>query len=289
MVLAAIEGHNPGSSGWYRVPCPFCERDGEMSTKKKMSVSADTGYFICFRATCGAKGFVTMSEKHLARRPKKEAEKESDGRVPLPEEFILLTSSSGADKSIALRPYRNYLFGRGLTEGIIEEAQIGCCIRGKYATMIVVPVFSGGAVAGFTARSIASKFYSNPPEFKRIQFMLNGDALQEETDEPIIIVEGPFDCLRHWPYAVSCFGKPTVHHVRQIRAAKRPIIFGLDADAQMEGWGLALQLELDGRNARFLQLRPGTDPGKTEHEEFMRWALAAPRASTINPDMCRRA
>jgi len=66
MVLAAIEGHNPGSSGWYRVPCPFCERDGEMSTKKKMSVSADTGYFICFRATCGAKGFVTMSEKHLA-------------------------------------------------------------------------------------------------------------------------------------------------------------------------------------------------------------------------------
>lgn len=287
MVLAAIEGATPGASGWYRVPCPFCERDGEMSTKKKLSVSAETGYFICFRATCGAKGFVNTSEKFLARKPAKPKAAETDGRVPLPEEFVSLASSDRST-SIALRPYINYLYSRGITDAIIEEARLGCCLKGKYATMVVVPVTHCREVAGFTSRSIASKFYSNPPDFHRTRYMLNGDALQDDTTEPIVIVEGPFDALRHWPYAVACFGKPTHHHIKQIQASKRPVVFALDADAQMEGWGHALTFEVSGRDARFLQLRPGTDPGKTTHEEFMEWALSAPRASAINPDMCRR-
>lgn len=285
LVLAAISDARPASTGWYRIPCPFCSMD-ERGSKKKMSVNADTGYFICFRATCGARGFVKLNEKHLAKAPKKVVTN-TDGRVLLPEEFISLAPSSGNGSSIALRPYINYLYGRGLTDAIIEEANIGCCLKGKYATKIVVPVIADGTVAGFTSRSITTKFYSNPPEFQRTRYMLNGDALKEETSEPIIIVEGPFDCLRHWPLTVACFGKPTHHHMKQIRAAKRPVIFCLDADAQLEGWGFALTLELGGQDVKWMKLRPGFDPGKTDHDDFVRRALAAVRPSTINPDTYR--
>lgn len=283
-VLAAIDETVPSPSGWYRVTCPFCAAEGHETKEKKLSVNADTGYFMCWRAKCGARGFVKLDEAHLARRPKKAETKPSDGRVPLPEEYLPIGPSQ-KNTSISLRPYLKYLSERGLTDLIIEEARLGVALSGRYACKIIVPVFSGGTVAGFTSRSIAEKIYMNPPGFLRTHFMLNGDALQEETDEPIVIVEGPFDCLRHWPYAVGCFGKPTMHHVQQIRRARRPVVIGLDADAQMEGWGLALQLEVLGMDVKFLKLKPGYDPGKTPHEEFMERVLSAKKASSTFPDV----
>lgn len=284
-VLEAIEGATPTPGGWYRVPCPVCrDRGGHNDTKKKLSVNADNGYYQCFRADCGIRGFTLLSERHLVKG--KRQEEKSDGKVPLPEEYFPLDVANKTS-SLSLRPYFSYLEGRGITDRIIQGAHIGVCFRGRYAAKVIVPVHQGGQVVGFTSRSIADKVYMNPPGFMRTKFMLNGDALLEETDCPVVIVEGPFDCLRHWPHAVACFGKPTSHHIALIRQAKRPVVIGLDADAQMEGWGLAMTLELSGQNIRWMGLRPGTDPGKTPHDEFMAWALSAPKPSAIDPDRYR--
>lgn len=279
-VLVAIHGIEPGPSGWYRVVCPFCVADGYEGSKKKLSVNAENGYFHCWRPSCGAKGFVDLGTKFLTKKE----DKKGDGTVKLPNEYIPLMPSTGALKSVALRPYFAYLNSRGLNNQIIEEAQLGVCITGEYAWKIIIPVVWQRQIVGFTARSIANKFYSNPPGFSRTKFFLNGDSILEETDEPLAIVEGPFDHLRHWPYTAACFGKPTKDQVNLLKQAKRPLVIGLDADAQMEGWGLALTLELLGKDVRFLKLNPGTDPGETPREIFLRWLLSAPKASAINPD-----
>lgn len=287
MVMSALDGVTPTPSGWYRVPCPFCS---EGSNKKKMSVSADNGWFGCWRAECGAWGFLQLSEKHLAKVVKKKAP--STGIVALPAEFISIAPSQGTEgqfeNSISLAPYFRYLKReRGLSDAIIEEAGLGICFGGRYATKVVIPIISGGNVVGFTSRGIAAKVYMNPPGFAREKYMLNEDALFEETTEPIIIVEGPFDCLVHWPMCVACCGKPSAYHIEKIKKARRPVIICLDADAQFEGWGLALRLELLGMDVKYMHLAPGYDPGKTPHEDFLRRALASRKASRINPDTYR--
>ncbi len=287
-ILSAIEDSVPPPSGWYRITCPYCD-DAGRSAKRKMSVNADTGYYMCWRLECGAKGFVRLSESHLARRPKPdEKTKESDGTVPLPDEFVPLAPSK-ASGSLSLRPYINYLHSRGVTDQIIEETGIGACLFGKYRWQVIVPVTSGGVVVGFTARSVATKFYSNPAGFQRAKFLLNEDALLEHTDDPIAIVEGPYDFLRHWPNTCACFGKPTEHHLKKIANANRPVIWSLDADAQSEGHALALMFEFEGKDHRFLKLPPATDPGKTPADIFFRMMLSAVRASTTFPDVWRAA
>jgi hypothetical protein len=280
-VLEAVADTRPSPSGWVRVVCPFCLASGHETTKKKLSVSFETGFFQCWRADCGIKGFIDLDERTLKKYKKADKKAEpDDGRVPLPADFIPL---SPHNSGLSVKKFYAYLESRFIREQTIVEAKLGACLVGEYANKVVIPVFHSGEVAGFTSRSVVGKDFMNPPKFKRTHFMLNGDALQEESDEPVVIVEGPFDCLRHWPYAVACFGKPTAHHEKLIRAAKRPVVIGLDADAQMEGWALALKLELAGQNVRFLKIRPGTDPGKTPHEDFMNWVSTAPRASATNP------
>jgi hypothetical protein len=280
-VLEAIADIRPSPSGWIRAVCPYCLASGHETNKKKLSVSLETGFFQCWRADCGAKGFIEVDERALKKYKKAPTEeKPDDGRVPLPADFTPLNTFSDA---ISLKKFYAYLKTRFVKDQTIVEANLGACLVGEYANKVVIPVYHRGEVAGFTSRSVVGKDFMNPPKFKRTHYMLNGDALLEESTEPVVIVEGPFDCLRHWPYAVACFGKPTHHHEKLIREAKRPVIIGLDADAQMEGWGLAMKLELEGRDVRFLKIRPGTDPGKTPHEEFMEWASTAPRASSTNP------
>jgi hypothetical protein len=280
-VLEAIADIRPSPSGWIRAVCPYCLASGHETNKKKLSVSLETGFFQCWRADCGAKGFIEVDERALKKYKKAPTEeKPDDGRVPLPADFTPLNTFSDA---ISLKKFYAYLKTRFVKDQTIVEANLGACLVGEYANKVVIPVYHRGEVAGFTSRSVVGKDFMNPPKFKRTHYMLNGDALLEESTEPVVIVEGPFDCLRHWPYAVACFGKPTHHHEKLIREAKRPVIIGLDADAQMEGWGLAMKLELEGRDVRFLKIRPGTDPGKTPHEEFMEWASTARRASSTNP------
>lgn len=278
-VLDAIIGETAGPAGWYRVPCPFCASRGHTSKKRKLSVHAESGYFHCWRPSCGVSGFVNLG----TYRKKVEKDETDDGTRALPAEFIPLGYERPT--SLSLQKYWDYLVEkRGLMPQAIVEAGLGACNLGRYANSVVIPVTTGGVVVGFTTRSVVGKRFDNPPGFQRTKFLLNGDALLEETTEPAIIVEGPFDCMRHWPHAVSCLGKPAKQHTQILAAARRPLIICLDADAQSEGWSVAATLLVMGKSVKVQKIPPGTDPGKWEHDVFMTWALQARSPLDIHPD-----
>lgn len=278
-VLDAIVGEQPGPAGWYRVPCPFCAARGHESRKRKLSVHAESGYYQCWRPSCNATGFVNLG----VRRIKVVKDENDDGTRGLPEEFIPLGYSEPA--ALSLKKYWRYLIEeRGLMRQAIAEAGLGACNMGRYANSIVIPVTAQGAVVGFTTRAVVTKRFDNPPGFQRAKYLLNGDALLEETSDPAIIVEGPFDALRHWPHAVSCLGKPTRQHTALLMQARRPLIICLDADAQSEGWALAATLQVSGKSALVQKVPPGTDPGKWPHDVFMEWALQARSPWDTHPD-----
>jgi hypothetical protein len=284
-VLDAIEDETPGPSGWYRVPCPFCLVAGRGNPKKrKLSVNAESGYFQCWRPSCLQSGFIELEDRHLrkftaADRAKVEVD---DGRRPLPEEFVPL----GYDRphGVIITKFWDYLINeRGLRRETIVEAGIGCCMLGRYANMVVVPVHSKGAVVGFVTRSVLGKVFDTPPGFRKQEYFLNGDALYEESDEPMAIVEGQFDCLRHWPHAAASMGKPSHRHVALLHTVKRPLVIMLDPDMSAGGWELALTLEVSGRDVKYAKLPSGKDPGKLTYHEFRDVLLHAKRASATTP------
>lgn len=267
-VLEAIEGCHPSSSGWVTAYCPFC-----MSDKRKLSVNIGggtyNGYFQCWRPECGRRGFLETHERDV------KAKKVRADIIPdMPEEFELLTRKSGALEQIRLAKYRKYLYGRGVTQRIINEANIGCCTRGKYAGHVVIPITCEGKVAGFVARTITGKTYKYPPGFERAFYPFNQDVLQEETDIPAIIVEGPFDAIVHWPFAVACLGQPVDEHWEIIKRARRPILLAFDADQGAKSEFRAAKLRLDGVNAKWMKIPPGKDPGGADRVKFLRKAFA---------------
>lgn len=284
-VLEAIEYATPGPGGWYRVPCPFCLTAGRGNPKKKkLSVHAESGYFQCWRPACQQAGFIDLEERHLKRYTAyaQTATEVDDGRRPLPEEFVALTYDRPV--GVILPKYWDYVVNeRKLQRQVIVEAGLGCCLTGRYSNMVVIPVHSRGAVAGFTCRSVLGKEFDTPPGFRKQEYFLNGDALLEESDDPIAVVEGPFDCLRHWPHAIACLGKPSHKHMAMLKQAKRPVVLMLDPDVSNLSWQVALTLEVSGVRSRFAKLPAGKDPGKLSFSEFQDLLLKSPPATATTP------
>ena len=95
---------------------------------------------------------------------------------------------------------------------------------------------SAGAWRGWVARacdSRASRKYLNAPGMSLggVGALFNEAALAEVTDEPALVVEGPFDALAYWPQAVAVLGKPTEPQMLTLLRAVRPVVVVLDGDA----------------------------------------------------------
>jgi hypothetical protein len=98
--------------------------------------------------------------------------------------------------------------------------------------------------------------------------LFNEAAIDVETADPLILVEGRFDALPLWPNATAFDGKPSDGQVERLRQARRPLVVALDGDAWIEGEMLAMRLELYGVRAGWLRLPPTTDPGNFRPEEI---------------------
>jgi len=287
-----IDSTPPGAGGFIRVHCPFCEELGHRSNTKNLAINPENGWFKCWRAfECQTHGIL-----HSAGRPRtndaylvrpemftvtsvREAMATARGEAPAPppsaekEPVDDVEGYTQLDPAVPLRgtAHLRYLIGRGVHPATITEVGIGYASKGKYEGRLVVPFHDGTRYAGSVTRSLESskRAYLNTPKFKR-GTMFNMGALSQESEDPVAIVEGIFDALPHWPFAVACLGKPTTEQIDLIaRLVKRPVVLMLDPDARSENFAAQTRLMLRGLNVRRVDLPPPYDPGNLTISQFM--------------------
>jgi hypothetical protein len=269
---------------WVRISCPPCEDEGK--TRPNMSVNVESGKAICHRC-----GFETWAPVEGSARTVKRALRSiyQDDMEP-PKGFIRIADDP---KASVCRDAMKYILNRGVAKSTVVEMGIGVVPPGykdywRWAGRIVIPQRYKGQVLGWVGRvcldddeRVTERAYMNTKGFDRT-FLLNADALSLRSKRPILWCEGPFDFLRHYPYAIPSLGKPTDAQIAIIaKHARRPIVSGIDADAWRKGIAVAMRLvrELQRRRKSLdvfvltdkgSGLDPGTDPGDTSRKRLRR-------------------
>lgn len=270
----------PNAGGWVRLPCPWCEDLGHYSTVKNLAVNMESGYYKCWRAFhCRTEGWLYGAEDrvyssaytHLASiKAVPLVQQLADPTPNDVEGFTRVVGRDGASKAIAF-PYLRYLKQRRVSAETMVECGIGYTTQGKYAGRVVVPLTSFEGVTGYfgsVTRRIDWKHYKNTDGLCR-DAMFNERALWEDSPDPIGIVEGVFDALPHYPYAVGCLGAPSDTQIEILMRSKRPLVFVLDPDAKLGALQLINRFALRGRDVRVAHLPPGQDPGTTSVTDFI--------------------
>lgn len=250
------------TTGFARCDCPFClEQGGRTDKKQSLAISVSTGWYKCWK--CAVTGRIDRPEDAMDIPERAPTE-----HVDAPEGYMVLCEEP-AKSAVSVEDARQYLRSRGLTdESVWAEVGIGCCLSGRWANRVVVPVRSPegpwwGWVSRIWSRGVPDP-YRTAPGMVLGSGVFNHAALLQEIDEPVIVVEGCFDALPYWPDAVACLGKPKAAQVGSLVGAKRPVVVVLDGDAWEEGQMLAMDLELQGQRAGYVRLPPKEDPNSVD-------------------------
>lgn len=273
-VLDAVGGRRPNAKGNVRGNCPFCdERVGKSDRKQCLSLNAASGYWKCYR--CDAHGRLSGDELPFDIAHVVQAPREPAPPVDLPEGFVALWTAEG--QSVACRQawvYLRRVRNPPVTDEMVATARVGCCVRGKLAGRVVVPIYKAGKLAGYMTRVWRKKHpraYLYSSGFDRANTLYNEDALYVTTRKPVVVVEGIFDTFPFWPHAVAVLGKQSDAQVQMLLAARRPVLIVYDGDAHREATALAMTLRLHRKEAHALRLPPGVDPDEA-HEHVKRVA-----------------
>jgi DNA primase len=96
-----------------------------------------------------------------------------------------------------------YLTERGLTTETLVDFGAGFCAKGMMAGRIAIPIHNqNGEVVAYAGRLVGeptddSPKYKLPPGFRKSLELFNIDrASKESPEQPLIIVEGFFDCMK---------------------------------------------------------------------------------------------
>ena len=276
-----------GASGWSRANCPFCVTDFGASDKTmSWGHNAATGRWHCFR--CKSWGYYGGDDnlrdwappipgRDTARIP---ARAELAEGMDWPEGFRSLVGRREGD-SVNCPTGRalGYLRKRRVSAEAQDAARLGVCIGGKkYDRRIVAPVIYERALLGFvTRRCDESRFlrYLYAEGMQRGEIIYNREALERGDLPFVVMVEGVFDVLPHWPHAAAFLGKPTDDHFEICLRSKVPLVVCLDGDAWREGQWFAERLAFEGVPAVSLKLPPKSDPGNVSREWLWRAAAHA--------------
>ena len=281
LVARAVANRRPGPSGWARTNCPLCvTRVGKVDRRYSLGVHARTGVYHCFK--CEAKGRLDGAQYE---EPVSQTRLKSPTTVlEPPESFIPLFEGDGRH-AMSLDAARDYVLrptsqkGRGLPESVAREAGIGACTSGRFAGRVIVPVFDdAGRWRWYVGRSWVPKCDNAYlyPVGDRSGVLFNEHALTVKTDEPLLIVEGVFDALAHWPNAVAALGKPTDPQHERIARAPRPVCVVLDGDAPDDALSCALALHALGHSrVGIVMPKAMVDPDEIPRDELSRLARQA--------------
>ena len=257
-ILTEVLGSGYQSKDETLFSCPFCKHH-----KKKLSVNINKGFFKCW--VCDTKGgisylirrFGSIDDRHDWAVLDQEVDfstmdlifnqpEEKLPPVDLPPEYICLAKKGlppAANEAIS------YLWSRGIGQKDIIYHKIGFCLTGKYKKRIIIPSFDDeGNCNYFTARSYSGDWlsYKNPPASKNIIF----NDLLINWDEPITLVEGPFDAIK-MKNSIPILGstlKETTRLFKKIVEKQTKVYIGLDEDAlnkSMKIISLLLEYGLD--------------------------------------------
>lgn len=280
-VLDAVKGLRPNPRGRVYTYCPLClERKGSPDKKRALRFDFDIGFFRCYR--CGAWGYT--QERGESRAPSAPAPLIDAPEVELPDGFRSFRDIDDPTSFSArhfVTPLR-YLAGRGVSFEIASDIGMGFCLHGKYAQRVVIPVYDGERLVGWSARDITGKAirkYENAPGMVRDRMLFNMNAILVKTTQPLICAEGGFDALAYWPDAVCFLGKPSPGQLPIIMKARRPLAVVLDGDAWREGWAYARRLQLRGLKAGSIRLPPKKDPNTVD----VQWLQSAAQALFKGP------
>ena len=208
-ILKEVLGVYYKSRDEYLFACPYCKH-----YKKKLSINLSLGVYKCW--VCDSKGknlqrlirrfgssYLVKEWRRLTNQIDmsemgslfdKEEKVEEKQRLDLPEEFVFLGAPSHRLNRSAIRPL-GYLADRGITMELIRYYKLGFCPTGEYRNRIIIPSFDeDGYCNYFVGRTYTgdSYKYKNPRVSKNVVF----NDLLINWDDPVILVEGPFDAIK---------------------------------------------------------------------------------------------
>lgn len=176
-------------------------------------------------------------------------------------------------RSLVFSDAIEYLESRGIGAEVIAREAIGGCMRGKYAYRVIVPVLDEDqnwlwyVARAWVATARLRYLY---PAGSRGGTLYRGWAVKTPTMTPLLLVEGVFDALAHWPHASAFLGKPTAGQLDWIsREAQRPLVVVLDGDAWETGWASCMRLKILGVEAGCVRLPPKSDPAEIQAPDLL--------------------
>lgn len=279
IIAAALGDAQKSTGGWYRTNCPVCVmRTGKDDKRWSMGFHPDTGRYKCFRCQTG--GVLTDDFSDMADANPEDEEDEEIFTLPPPDGFMLLGEEPGttADKT---EEARWYLEDRNVPLATWRACGIGVTYTDKkFRNRIIVPIKDDDTWYGYIGRiwdeeSNNPLRYRYPAGMKRGGLLWNHHALFADTDTPILICEGIFDALPHFPNAISCLGKPSYNQMPALNGTSRPLVFALDGDAWQEAEAFAMKARFDGKTAAHIRFPPKTDPGDLQPGELLDMGLKA--------------
>ena len=189
----------------------------------------------------------------------------------LPPEFIPLSEPN--PDNFFWRTALRYLAGRGVTELDILKYNIGYCVEGSYANMVIIPNYDDvGYVNYFLGRSFMPRSgmrFLNPNTSKDII----GFASMINWSEPVVLVESSFDAISVRRNAIPLYGKsiPTVVKQRIIERKTPRVYICLDSDAYSEALKQSNFFIQNGIETFVVELPEGHDPNSLGYTEVWKY------------------
>ena len=241
--------------------CPFCNH-----YKPKLQINLISEKWHCW--VCNAKGrslFYLFQKLNSSKSEidelnnivgrdfyKSYSDKSSiTKKVELPKEFKPFWNGGyGIIKHHAL----NYLYKRNITDEDIIKYNIGYCDYGLYSNRIIIPSYDlEGQLNFFVGRD----FYNSKMKYKNCTSPKNvvGFDLFINWDEPIVLVEGPFDAIAAKRNAIPLFGKTILSNLKKKIYEKKvtDIYIALDEDALTDSIKIMEEFMKNGINTYLIK------------------------------------
>lgn len=205
--------------------------------------------------------FGDIQERRLApeiRKPK------TMQPIRLPDEFIRDTGSGLAGA---------YLERRGLDRKLCDRYGLGYCLGGDYGYRIIVPVYTGGTLRTFIART----WVDQKPKVLTAKGGRTTNALfniDNVSPRACVLVEGVFDALKMPEVAIATLGTRSSQEQRQILRDRgfEDVVLMRDADeaGQKATNREALELAASFLHVYIAELPRGKDPADATMEELQK-------------------
>jgi DNA primase len=180
-----------------------------------------------------------------------------------------------------------YLEERGLNTKTIEHFGLGLCTKGLMAGRIVIPIHNEkGQLIAYAGRypgdpPEGESKYKLPPGFKKNLILFNLHRAKQDADKenPLILVEGFFDCMKVWQAefknVVALTGVTMSEEQKKLLLStigrNGRIVLMFDGDeAGREGSSNVLSQLSHQAFVKEIKLEPGQQPDRLEEAEIKR-------------------